>query len=39
LLVGPTIDVEFGREDHDSIPVTAIGKRSKSLDVRVEPQI
>ncbi|MCI45825.1 hypothetical protein A2U01_0067064, partial [Trifolium medium] len=31
------IDAELGREDHGSIPATAIGRRLEPLDVRTDP--
>jgi hypothetical protein len=31
------IGAELGREDHGSIPVTAIGRGLKLLDVRTDP--
>jgi nucleoside phosphorylase len=38
-LVGSVvISVELGREDHDSIPVTVIGRGLKPLDVRTDPR-
>ncbi|MCI11067.1 hypothetical protein A2U01_0032166, partial [Trifolium medium] len=38
-LVGPVvIGVELGREDHGSIPATAIGKGLELLDARTDPQ-
>jgi hypothetical protein len=33
------IDAEFGRENHGSIPATAIEIGLESLDVRTDPQI
>jgi hypothetical protein len=33
------IDAEFGKEDHGSIPATAIGMRLEPLDVRTDPRI
>ncbi|MCI35121.1 hypothetical protein A2U01_0056342, partial [Trifolium medium] len=39
LLVGQVvIDAGFGREDHGSIPATAIGMGLKSLDARTDPR-
>ncbi|MCI21744.1 hypothetical protein A2U01_0042914, partial [Trifolium medium] len=36
-LVGSVvIDAELGREDHGSIPATAIGRGQKPLDVRTD---
>ncbi|MCI58347.1 hypothetical protein A2U01_0079602, partial [Trifolium medium] len=32
------IDVELGREDHSSIPATAIGRGLKPLDARTDPR-
>jgi hypothetical protein len=32
------IDIEFGREDHGSIPATAIRRGLKPLNVRTDPQ-
>jgi hypothetical protein len=32
------IGAKFGREDHGSIPTTAIGRRLKPLDDRIDPQ-
>jgi hypothetical protein len=32
------IDVKFGRDDHGSIPTTAIERRLKPFDVRTDPQ-
>jgi hypothetical protein len=32
------IDIKLDRKDHSSIPVTAIGKELKPLDVRTDPK-
>jgi hypothetical protein len=32
------IGAEFGRDDHVSIPATAIERRLKPLDVRTDPE-
>jgi hypothetical protein len=32
------IGAEFGREDHDSISATVIGRELKSLDDRTDPE-
>jgi hypothetical protein len=32
------IDAELGKEDHDLIPVTAIGRGLKPLDARTDPR-
>jgi hypothetical protein len=32
------IDVEFGKKDHSSIPPTAIGRKLKPIDVRIDPK-
>ncbi|MCI23947.1 hypothetical protein A2U01_0045130, partial [Trifolium medium] len=32
------IGAELGREDHGSIPATAIGRRLKPLDARTDPR-
>jgi hypothetical protein len=33
------INAEFGREDHGSIPTTAIGRGFKPLDAIIDPRI
>jgi hypothetical protein len=33
------IGVELGRDDHSSIPTTAIGRRLEPFDIRIDPRI
>jgi hypothetical protein len=33
------IGAEFGRDDYNLIPTTAIGRELKRLDVEIDPQI